>query len=101
MKTPRRGQLWTLLADPALREQIAAADVVVGADALRTGKFSVFFGVATMERRVKTGKGLKARIVTVPVDFATDDVEVLSAFCVTQKGSCCYNRRQDINPGFN
>lgn len=98
---PRRGRLWPMLGDPTLREQIRAATVVIGADASGTGKFTVFFGLATLARHAKAGKELKALIVTVPVDFTTDDVEVLYAFCVTQKGSCCYNGGQSINPSFN
>jgi len=98
---PRRGRLWPRLGDPKLREEIKAATVVIGSDAHGTGKFTVFFGLATLERHAKAGKDLKALIVTVPVDFATDDVEVLYAFCMTQKGSCCYNRAQAINPSFN
>lgn len=98
---PSRGQLWPRLADPKLREQIKAATVVIGVDTRGTGKYSLFFGQVSLERHAKVGKDLKAEIVTVPVDFTTDDVEVLYAFCVTQKGSCCYNRGRGINPTFN
>ncbi len=101
MEPPHSGLLWARLADPKLREQIKAATVVIGADARGTGKFTVFFGLATLARHAKAGKDLKALIVTVAVDFATDDVEVLYAFCMTPKGSCCYNRAEAINPRFN
>jgi hypothetical protein len=39
--------------------------------------------------------------VTIPVDFATDDVETLCAACMSLKGSCCYNGEETINPSFN
>lgn len=100
-RLPHRGRLLARLADPTLRGQIKAASVVIGSDARGTGRFSIFFGLATLERHREAGRDLKASVVTVPVDFATDDVEVLYAFCVTQKGSCCYNRGQHINPNSN
>jgi hypothetical protein len=96
-----RGRLRYQLADPEFREVIKAAEVVfgqetaaacevIGEDDLGSGDASLFFGSATLERIVKAGKMLDARIMTIEVDFATDDPEVLVAACILQKGSCCY-----------
>ena len=90
----RRGQLWPRLGDPEFREQIKAATVVIGADTRGTGKSSLFFGKATLERLLKAGKDLKAHVVTVPVDFTTDDVEALYASASRRKGRAATTARR-------
>ena len=92
------------MSDSAFRKQIQDADIILGMDS-KTGKDSLFFGKATLERIIKTGKSKEAVLFRCPVNYATDDVEALIALCLTLKGSHCYGSRDgepdEIMPGLN
>lgn len=101
---PPQGTLHAKLADPAARQAIQDAGVIFGVNS-RTGGESLFFGKATLERILKTGQGKELPVIKVPVDFRTDDPEVLAAACLTLKGSHCYQiedgEDDPISPGLN
>jgi hypothetical protein len=99
------GRLREAIARPEVREQIRDAGVIFGTDVHNPGNRSLFFGKANLERILKSGRARATRVTAVPVDFDTDDVEVLVAACITLKGSCCYNASDGepgmIDPAFN
>jgi hypothetical protein len=84
--------------------RIEEAGVIFGVDS-RTGRESLFFGKATLERIVCSGKSKQVAMISIPIDFATNDVEVLCAACLTLKGSHCYQtpdgETDAIQPGLN
>jgi hypothetical protein len=99
-----RSPLRQALQDPASRAKIRDADVILGVD-VRTGDRSLFYGRSALERGVETGEALSARFMIVPLDFATDELEMLVAACVILKGSCCYDAaapgRDLVDPSLN
>jgi hypothetical protein len=86
---PPPGTLRRRLADPAFRREIQEAGVIFGADR-RTGKESLFFGKATLERIIRTGQAKQMAALSVTLDYDTDDVECLAGACLALKGSHCY-----------
>jgi hypothetical protein len=82
------------LAEPGFQIAIRAADIVFGADVLDVTRRSLFFGEATLERIVATGRSERALIVIVLID----DIGALAAACVALKGSCCHGGDGD-EPG--
>jgi hypothetical protein len=98
------GTLWGELGRPELREEIVRAGIIWGVD-VRTRRGSLFFGMATLERCVRTGIAKETHLLTLPIDFGTDDPECLIAACLVLKGSHCYGRKAGeadaIEPGLN
>jgi hypothetical protein len=89
------------LADPEWREELRRADIVVSIDVHDPNHSSCFFGRRTLDRIAQTGKTKEETILQVPIDYDTDDVEILVAVCLEYKGSCCYNGEARINPDHN
>lgn len=90
-----------LCKDAKMRDELAQAQLVIGANTRKPGKDSLFYGAQTLRRAIAQGKDLQANVAFVQVDYQTDDVKVLVAFCTTQKGSCCYNGEVISDPGSN
>lgn len=97
----RLGSLRKRIFNPDFRRKISRAGVVWGVDVRDPENRSLFFGKPTLERIVKTGKAELVTVVGIPVDYETDDLEVLAAACLTLKGSCCYGESDMIDPGLN
>jgi hypothetical protein len=101
-----KGDLIQQLSDPETKATLKEADVIMGVDVRNPDNSSIFYGKATLERISKGSGGRTLGVARVPVDFETDDLEALAAFCVHEKGSCCYVGQGDsgeptINPEFN
>src|SRR3954452_847065 len=79
------GAMCRLINDPGFVEELKAAEVVLGMDVKDRGNEGLFFG-----RRVPEAAGRGVRVLRVPIDFDTDDPEVLAAACARWKGSYCY-----------
>jgi hypothetical protein len=97
------GALHAKFADAEYRAKIQGAHIIVGVDS-RTGEKSLFFGRKSLERIVQSGEGKNMIMMHVPVDFETDDVEMLCAACQAIKGSYCYDdadRHGPQNPEVN
>ena len=71
--------------DPGFVDELKAAEVVLGVDVKDRGNEELFFG-----RRVPETAERGVRVLRVPIDFDTDDPEVLAAACARWKGSCSY-----------
>ncbi len=95
------GTLRNRIFRPDVRQAISDAGVVVGVDVRDPENRSLFFGKATLERIVKSGNGKLMSVARIPVDYETDDLEVLAAACLVLKGSCCYGETEMIDTGFN
>jgi hypothetical protein len=74
-----------VLTEEELLERIRPADVVVGVDS-RDGQEIVYYG------RESLLSGAKGRVVKIPVNYDTDEADLLAAACVTAKGSCEYGK---------
>jgi hypothetical protein len=74
-----------IFTDEELVARIRPADVVIGVNA-KTGEETVYFGL----ERSKNHPG--GRVVKVPVDYDSDEPDLLAAACVTAKGSCDYGK---------
>jgi len=95
--TRPKGTLWpTLCRDPLYREQLKAAEVIFGV--YPDGSQTIFFGEQTLCQIVKQNTGLHLKVAKVPIRPETDDIEVLCAFCETQKGSCDYRESDYCGP---
>src|SRR5262249_14996817 len=88
---PPRDELQGRFSDPDFRETFKRADLGIGVKLRDPKKSSIFYGMATLERVMRTGRAKEGLILKVPVDYETADVEYLIAACLTLKGSCCYN----------
>ena len=89
-----------LKADPGARQAVIEADVVIGVNT-EDDSHIIFYGVATLKRIVQNGKEKTMRVVHVPIDWESEDPEVLAAFCVTFKGSHDWDGTPTINIQFN
>lgn len=87
---PVPGELTRLLPDAHFRQEIADADVVLGVDVRDSEYVCVFFGREALEQIVAAGQSQALCVARVPVDFCTNDVEVLCAACVALKGAHCF-----------
>jgi hypothetical protein len=98
------GTLWGQLGRPELREEIVGAGIIRGVD-VRTGQASLFFGKVALEQCIRTGIALETHLLSLPIDFATEDPECLVVACLVLKGSHCYGRQageaDEIMPGLN
>jgi len=74
-----------IFTEEELLEQIRPAEVVIGVN-LENGEEVVYFG------REKLQTGVKGQVVKIPVDYDTDEPDLLAAACVTAKGSCDYGK---------
>jgi hypothetical protein len=74
---------------PAIQDELRAADVIWGFDPL-TGAKMLFHGKALLERVAGTGSFSKLNVVSIPVDFASNEADELVAACLAFKGACCY-----------
>jgi hypothetical protein len=89
------GKLATSLHDPVLHALVRSADVVLGVNP-KTGKRSgLYYGIAALQRIVGSGIAEPLKVLKVPVDPATDDVEVLCVIVEHVKGAHCYGRPPD------
>ena len=86
------GSLWGRLGRPKVREELKGAAVLFAVDKKTQAEYLVF-GRATLERVIATRRGELATVVKVPINFDTDDLEVLLAFCEVVKGGHCYDTR--------
>jgi hypothetical protein len=84
------GQLRNRMHDPDLQAEIRAADIILGADPKTGAETGPYYGVATLRRIVRRNASEKARVLMVPVDPDTDDIEVLCAMVEVVKGAHCY-----------
>jgi hypothetical protein len=92
-----KGTLWpTLCRDPQCREQLKAAEVILGV--YPDGCQTIFFGEQILRQIVKQNAGLQLNVAKVPIRPETDDIEVLCAFCKSQKGSCDYRGSDYCGP---
>jgi hypothetical protein len=68
------------IADPAVRDDIRAADIVCGVDTA-TGRVVPIWGRSVYEAFVKGGVAQKISMLAFSMDFASSDVEYLIAAC--------------------
>jgi hypothetical protein len=74
-----------IFTDDELVERIRHADIVIGVNS-RSGEETIYFGLKRLEIDAK------GRIVKIPVNYDTDEPDLLAAACVTAKGSCDYGK---------
>jgi len=79
------GESAHIFTDEELIERIRPADIVIGVDT-RNGDEAVYFGLEKMKGQAG------GRVVKIPVDYSTDEPDLLAAACVTAKGSCDYGK---------
>ena len=80
------------IASEETREQVKAADVVVGFDLL-TGGAAIFFGLDALKSIVKTQKTKRLTPIAFNYDQSGDELEYLVAAVTVLKGRCDYNVR--------
>jgi len=74
-----------IFTDDELLARIRPADVVIGVN-MDSGEEVVYFG----RERLQAGPG--GQVVKIPVNYSTDEPDLLAAACVTAKGSCDYGK---------
>ena len=74
-----------ILTEEELLARIRPADVVIGVDS-QSGEETVYYGLQQLKA------GAKGRVVKIPVNYDTDEPDMLAAACVTAKGSCDYGK---------
>ncbi len=84
------GQLRAKMYDPDLQAGIKSADIILGCDPKSGQHDGVYYGIAQLKRIVRRGAGEAAKVLRVPVDLDTDDVDVLCAMVQILKGAHCY-----------
>jgi hypothetical protein len=84
------GQLQARLLDPELHADIARSDVVLGVHPVTGERGSLFYGIAAVKRVIRRGKDEEWVVLELPVDPATDDVEVACVLVKDIKGAHCY-----------
>jgi hypothetical protein len=77
--------------DIEFKQAIQAADVIWGVDVHDEERRSLFYGKETMELIIASNTAAPVKVLRVPVDFDTDDLDTLAAACNVWKGSCCYH----------
>ena len=101
MHVPSNSLLFERLqVDPSARQAIIEAHVVFGVST-EDGTHTIFYGTAILKRIVQNGKEKTMRVVHVPIDWESEDPEVLAAFCITFKGSHDWDGTPTINIQFN
>ncbi len=87
-----RGQLRVRAASLEFQQLISNADILLATDVRNPeNTWEVFHDLALQNDG--WGDERTAQILTVPVDYETDDAEVLGALCMLLKGSCGLDRR--------
>jgi hypothetical protein len=76
--------------DAALHAEIRGADLIFGADPATGEKSGPYYGIAALKRIVRRNVAEELTVVTIPVDPAMDDVEVLCGIVQATKGAHCY-----------
>jgi hypothetical protein len=84
------GQLRARTHDPELHDAIRAADIIFGANPRTDEKSGPYYGIAQIKRIARRDASEMSRWLTLPIDPATDDVEVACALIQTIKGARCY-----------
>jgi len=74
-----------ILTEEELLARIRPADVVIGVN-LHNGEETVYYGLEHLQT------GAKGRVEKIPVNYETDEPDMLAAACVTAKGSCDYGK---------
>ncbi len=73
----------------AWKEQIREADIIIGVN-IATGAETIFFGPSPLQLTTAAYEGeteeLRPRIVRIPLDFESDEPEILAAACDAIKG---------------
>jgi hypothetical protein len=98
------GELASRLLDPDFKGSIVQSDVIVGISTKDPEHKALFYGLRTMQRIAASDESREVSWLDVPIDFNTDDVEVLVVACEKWKGSSCYNHGHEpprIAPDFN
>ena len=93
--SPPPGQLRWRIKDLWLKGEIRAADVVMGIDPGTGEENGLYYGAAALGRIVRRDTPEEVRVLKVPVDPDTDDVEVLCAMVQAVKGAHCYPETED------
>ncbi len=84
-KDRMESKLWQKLCEsPAYRELLTNADVILGV--FGPGNESVFYGRDRLKQIAEGDKPVTLKVARVLIDERTEDIEVLCAFCLTQKG---------------
>jgi hypothetical protein len=86
-----RGQLYARRHDRELQAEIEKADIVVGVDPVTGKRSGPYYGIAMIRRIMRRDESENLYVVTLPVDPATDDVEVACALVAVIKGAHCYD----------
>jgi hypothetical protein len=85
-----RGWLQQRMLDPEVQAEVRRSDVVLGVNA-RTGEpAGVFYGIAALKRIMRRGETKQLRVMELPIDSDTDDIEAAIALVTTVKGAHCY-----------
>jgi hypothetical protein len=83
--------LWKALdSSPEYRAKLKSADVILGD--FGNGNESIFFGEERLREIAAGDRTVELRVERVPIDERSEDIEVLCAFCLTQKGRTDYKR---------
>jgi hypothetical protein len=77
--------------DPEIQAMIKSADVIFGEDPATGVENGLYYGVAALRRIKRRQEPEQLRVVHVPIDPATDDVEALIVLVQGIKGACCYD----------
>ncbi|MGH9770557.1 MAG: hypothetical protein ACRD4Q_02470 [Candidatus Acidiferrales bacterium] len=85
MPEPPRGLLSERIE--SLRSRIENADIIV---AQHGGEMTLFYGRDWLQAVLETGMPAGLVTLSVPIDWETDDPEVLTAACQVLKGQCDY-----------
>jgi hypothetical protein len=83
-----------ILTEEELLGVIRPADVVIGVSA-HNGEETVYYGLQHLQT------GAKGRVVKIPVNYDSDEPDMLAAACVTAKGSCDYGKGGSKSPQAN
>jgi hypothetical protein len=85
--------------DPDLQAQIKDAEVIFGVDPKTGDRNGPYYGIAALKRIVRRGESEGLRVLNVPVDPDTDDIEALCAMVQHLKGAHCYEAFVPENQG--
>ena len=92
-----RGLLRVRAASPEFQQLISNADILLATDVRNPGNTWEVFHDPGLQND-DWGEERTAQILTVPVDYETDDAEVLGELCKLLKGSCRLDRRSRQQP---
>ena len=76
------------------RADIQDADIIFGVDTTDQSE-RIFYGkswLTTLATDYKRLKGTAVRVLRVPIDWDSDEPEILGAMCMTLKGSCDFDQ---------